>query len=362
MWTIRPSCPDSAQSMTEKPTLTVSIIGAGITGVWQALMLAQRGHSVTLREAACEEATGAASRMAGAMLAPYCEAELAGRVVQDLGMRGLKLWHDAGLGAQWRGTLVLAKPRDEADLVRFGQKTLGHQVVHEAEIVRLEPELQGRFRWGLFFPDEGHMAPRRALATITGRVRGIGGQVTFSAPVPEPVWMAAGAGEIVIDCRGIAAREELNGLRGVRGEMAVVHAEGLGLSRPIRLLHPRSAIYVVPWGDDIYMIGATSIESDYAGPVTLRSSLDLLGTACALHPGFAQARVIELSAGVRPAFPDNIPKIIKRGRRLIVNGAYRHGFLLAPVLAEAVANHLEYDEPLPDAFVLRDADENVADC
>ena len=215
---------------------------------------------------------------------------------------------------------------------------------------------RGASAGAFFFPDEGHMAPRRALSAMTGRLRSIGSQVNFSDPVPEPVWMAAGAGEIVIDCRGIAAREELKGLRGVRGEMAVVQAEDLGLSRPIRLLHPRSAIYVVPWGDDIYMIGATSIESEYAGPVTLRSSLDLLGTACALHPGFAQARIIEFSAGVRPAFPDNIPKIIKRGRRLIVNGAYRHGFLLAPVLAEAVANHLEYDEPLPDAFVLRDAD------
>ena len=356
MWTIRPSCPEGGgQRMSQKPSLTVSVVGAGVTGSWQALMLAQRGHSVTLREAASEEATGAASRMAGAMLAPYCEAELAGRVVQDLGVRGLKLWHDAELGAQWRGTLVLARPRDEADLVRFGQKTLGHRVVNDDEIARLEPRLQGRFRWGLFFPDEGHMAPRRALSAMTRRLRRIGSHVNFSAPVPEPVWMAAGAGEIVIDCRGIAAREELKGLRGVRGEMAVVQAEGLGLSRPIRLLHPRSAIYVVPWGDDIYMIGATSIESEYAGPVTLRSSLDLLGTACALHPGFAQARIIEFSAGVRPAFPDNIPKIIKRGRRLIVNGAYRHGFLLAPVLAEAVANHLEYDEPLPDAFVLRDA-------
>ena len=86
--------------MSEKAQLTVTVVGGGVTGLWQALMLAGRGHAVTLREAASEEATGAASRMAGAMLAPYCEAELAGRAVQDLGLQGLKLWREAELGTK----------------------------------------------------------------------------------------------------------------------------------------------------------------------------------------------------------------------------------------------------------------------
>ena len=88
------------------------------------------------------------------------------------------------------------------------------------------------------------------------------------------------------------------------------------------------------------MVGATVIEREDPGPVTLRSALDLLGTAYAIEPAFGEAEIIELSAGVRPAFPDNVPKVIVRGRRIFVNGAYRHGFLLAPVLAEAVADFL----------------------
>ncbi len=31
----------------------------------------------------------------------------------------------------------------------------------------------------------------------------------------------------------------------------------------------------------------------------------------------------------------------EKGRRIFVNGAYRHGFLLAPVLAKAVMDYLE---------------------
>ena len=45
---------------------------------------------------------------------------------------------------------------------------------------------------------------------------------------------------------------------------------------------------------------------------------------------------------MRPAFADNVPKIVVRGRTIHVNGLYRHGFLIAPALARrAVAVLLE---------------------
>jgi glycine oxidase len=89
------------------------------------------------------------------------------------------------------------------------------------------------------------------------------------------------------------------------------------------------------------MVGATVIEREDAGPVTVRSALDLLGTAYAVHPAFGEAEIIELNAGVRPSLPDNVPKIVVRGRRIYVTGAYRHGYLLAPVLAELTASFIE---------------------
>ena len=79
----------------------------------------------------------------------------------------------------------------------------------------------------------------------------------------------------------------------------------------------------------------------YAGPVTVRAALELLGAAYALHPAFAEAEIVEAGAGVRPAFPDNVPRIVVRGRTLHVNGLYRHGFLMAPALAVRVAEYLE---------------------
>lgn len=321
--------------------LSATIVGGGIFGLWQAYELARRGHDVTLHEAMSEAATGGASRFAGAMLAPYCEAEGAEPIVQELGVRGLALWRAAVPGIIMNGSLVVAASRDQGELARFARMTDGHRTIDGATLGELEPDLVGRFGRGLWYPDEGHMEPRRVLAFLVAEIRRLGGALHFGSAVPAPVWRAASDGGVLVDCRGLAARDDLPTLRGVRGEMAVLRSREVKLTRPVRLLHPRFALYVVPWSDHKYMIGATVIERDDAGPVTVRSALDLLGTAYALHSGFGEAEIVELSAGVRPAFPDNVPHIIAKGRRLIVNGAFRHGYLLAPVMAEIAAAYLE---------------------
>jgi glycine oxidase len=320
--------------------LAITVVGAGVLGLWQAWELARRGHAIVLREAVEESAAGAASRYAGAMLAPYCEAEGAEPIVQQLGLRGLELWRQAYPGVIMRGTLVVAAGRDQGELVRFARMTEGHRQVDGREIAVLEPDLAGRFGRGLFYACEAHLAPRPALQFLVGELRRLGVDLRFGDRVSASS-LSAEAGEgVVIDCRGMAARDDLPGLRGVRGEMAVVRAPEVKLSRPIRLVHPRFPLYLVPWGDGLYMAGATMIEREDCGPVTLRSALDLLGAAFAIDPAFGEAEVIELSAGVRPAFLDNVPKVIARGRRIFVNGAHRHGFLLAPALAETVADFL----------------------
>jgi glycine oxidase len=85
------------------------------------------------------------------------------------------------------------------------------------------------------------------------------------------------------------------------------------------------------------MLGATMVESDDRKPITARAALDLLSALWAIHPGFAEAEILETGAQVRPAFADNIPQVRRAGRIIRVNGAYRHGFLLAPYLARQVA-------------------------
>ena len=94
------------------------------------------------------------------------------------------------------------------------------------------------------------------------------------------------AGEgTVIDCRGFAARDALPELRGVRGEMLLVRTREISLRRPVRLLHPRIPLYIAPRADGVFMIGATMIESADQGGVSVRSAIELLSAAYALHPG-----------------------------------------------------------------------------
>jgi glycine oxidase len=195
------------------------------------------------------------------------------------------------------------------------------------------------------------MTPAEAMRFLLDAVRAAGVDVAFAT-----AWTGrSSAEETVIDCRGLAARGELTGLRGVRGERVIVRVRDVDLIRPVRLLHPRHPLYVVPWGEGRYMIGATVIESEEVGAITVRSALDLLSTAYAVDPAFAEAEIVRQGAGARPAFPDNRPRIIAAKGYIYVNGLYRHGFLLAPALAELVAAYVETGAKDPEVFV-----ENIA--
>ena len=152
----------------------------------------------------------------------------------------------------------------------------------------------------------------------------------------------------VIDCTGAARINHLPGLRGVRGEMLSLETDEIKLSRPIRLLHPRHPIYIVPREKNRFMVGATMIESADAGPITARSLMELLNAAYALHPTFGEARLLETGAGVRPAFADNLPRVIDDGDTIHVNGLHRHGFLLAPAMAGEVARLLLSRQKQPE--------------
>jgi glycine oxidase len=148
------------------------------------------------------------------------------------------------------------------------------------------------------------------------------------------------AADIVVDCRGLAARDALADLRGVRGEMLVVRSCELHLARAVRVLHPRLPVYIVPRADGLFMVGATMIESEHRGPVSVRSAVELMNAAFTLHPAFGEAEIVELGAELRPAFPDNLPQVRRdgpHGRIVRANGLFRHGFLLAPWLARRVA-------------------------
>jgi len=314
---------------------TISVIGAGIAGAWQALLFAQAGRNVTLHERSDAAMTQSTSHWAGGMLAPYCEAESSEPVIVRLGLRSLKLWREYFPETPFNGSLVVAHARDRADFERFARLTSGYRRLDAPAIAEIEPSLEGRFREGLFYADEGHVEPRKILPELHARIRAAGGQIEFNSEAePDDI------DGTVIDCRGLAARDTQSELRGVKGELILIETDEVELSRPVRLIHPRFPLYVIPRGDHRFMLGATTIETENTG-VSVRSALELLGAAYAVHPAFGEARILEFGSGLRPAYPDNLPRIAVDNDKIAVNGLYRHGFLLAPALAELTLGYVE---------------------
>jgi glycine oxidase len=316
--------------------MRILIKGAGVAGLTAAYALTGRGFDVEVADISATIGLGA-SHFAGGMLAPWCEGESADIRVVEAGKLSIDWWDEALPGlVKRKGTLVVAPSRDAAELERFASRTSQFKWVNEAEIAALEPTLGGRFKRGLFFPEEAQIDPRAALSGLQRRLQAMGVRFYFAAAnMPEKSY------DHVVDCTGAAAIQPGSALRGVRGEMLYLRTHEITLSRPVRLLHPRIPLYIAPQSDGRFMVGATMIESDHAGPITARSLMELLNAAYALHPAFGEAEVIETGSGVRPAYEDNIPKISDTGNTLSINGMYRHGFLMSPFLAEELAGLLD---------------------
>ncbi|SDX38283.1 glycine oxidase [Ruegeria halocynthiae] len=305
-----------------------SVIGAGVAGLAVASELIARGEKVQVFDPGGLPGPHSCSWWAGGMLAPWCEYENAEEPVLRLGQCAIDWWA-ARTQLHHRGTLVVAKARDLPDLRRFARRTEGFIDVNREEITLLEPDLDACSN-GLYFRAEAHLDPRQALGDLCRQLRESG--VEFHRK------LAPSRLENAIDCRGLYARDVLHDLRGVKGEMLVIRCPDVALTRPVRLLHPRLPLYIVPRGDGIYMLGATMIESEDSGRITARSMLELLSAAFALNPGFGEAEVLEIGVDLRPAFPDNLPRIRRLGRTIYANGLYRHGYLLAPALARGVVD------------------------
>jgi glycine oxidase len=143
----------------------------------------------------------------------------------------------------------------------------------------------------------------------------------------------------VFDCRGLGAQADYADLRGMRGELVWLQAPNVKISRPIRLMHPRYRIYIVP-RDDYYVVGASTIDSEDHSPISVRSLLELLSAAYSLDKGFSEARVLRTLVNCRPVFADHLPRIYRQPGLLAINGLYRHGYLLAPAVIEQALNLL----------------------
>jgi len=158
---------------------SVIVVGAGVAGLACALELAERGLAVEIVERGRALGDGACSWMAGGMLAPWCERATTEPEVVTWGAPSIAWWAGRFPGTVQNGSLVVAQSRDAPDLARFASRTERFEWVDAERIATLEPDLAGRFRRALFFPDEAHLDPRRALASLAETLRRRGVAIRF---------------------------------------------------------------------------------------------------------------------------------------------------------------------------------------
>lgn len=355
----------------------IAIAGAGLAGRLLAWTLARSGHRVEVFDASpgpgpAFDAQGAAAFSAAGMLSPLAEQEQGGAAIAALGWRSLALWPGIVAALSRRKSDVTSDvtskvrsipasspvpPRIDRSLLRIdGSLLLSHRAdlgaaqralmrmpgaePLDAEALRAhEPMLAPGLR-GWLLPGEGLIAPQLAMAALHDDADAAGVRWQWARAVdqvlPGELHFADGGrwrGDWAIDARGLGARPPLP-LRGVRGEIVTLSLPGHGLRRPVRLLHPRHRVYLVPRADDELVVGASEIESEDRSPVSLRSAVELMAAAQSVLPALSEARIVRLDRHLRPALPDNLPFTHHEPGLLRLNGLYRHGWLLAPALVE----------------------------
>ena len=335
--------------------MDIGIAGAGLMGRLLAWKLCTLGHNISLFDADLTGQKSAAYAAAG-MLSPCTEAIISQEHIYDMGIKSMVLWDhiisqlDPTILFKTNGSIITCHTNDTPELSHFIQR-LSHQTTLHAltksDIEKLEPELL--FSQGFLLPCEGFLDNRHLLKKLLEKTSAQCYNACVIQTKPHAIICKEHAYNFnhVFDCRGIGAGEHFPALRGVRGEVIRVHAPDVCLTHMVRLAHPRYPIYIVPREDHHYVIGATEIESNDTSPISVRSCMELLNAAYSIHRGFSEARIIETNTALRPTLPDNLPKIQAEKGITKVNGLYRHGFLIAPILLEQSIQILEeyYEQP-----------------
>ncbi len=343
----------------------VGIAGAGLAGRLLAWRLARAGCRVSLFDAKRRDALDTASQTAAAMLSPLAELAVSDDAVFELGQRSLTLWPQflaqltTPVYFRQDGTVVVAHTQDGASLEHFS-RLLHHklpeaskaqvQTLDASALAQYEPTLAGRFGGGLFLAGEGQLANDQVMTALAIDIDRLGVQWHEDKAVEALTQTAIvcadekHAFDVVVDARGVGSKSQLPTLRGVRGEVLRVACKSVTLQRPVRLMHPRYQLYVAPRPNGEFVVGATELESEDAGLVTVRSVLELASALHSLHPAFGEARVLRMSAALRPALDDHRPKVEQREGVWHINGLYRHGYLCAPALVDDLVGKLLHDD------------------
>ena len=331
-----------------------------------ALALAKRGAKVELFDRGQAHGNDSAARVAAAMLAPLAESAITEDAVVRMGVYSLPRWKalieelSSPVFFQQDGTLILWHRQDAAEAERFASHLNKNCLqnsqlsppcrLNAQELADVEPSVSERFTQAIYLPNEGQLDNRQLLDALLLELNALDVDCHWNTEVKPEKLRNDARYQCVIDCRGNGAKDAWssnpNTLRGVRGEVIRLYAPEVKLRRPTRLIHPRYPIYIVPKENDIYVVGATEIESEDLSQMSVRSAMELLSAVYTVHSGFAEARILEMATQCRPTLKNNLPEVLINTEKglpdlIMINGLYRHGFMISPAILDATMEVLE---------------------
>ncbi|REL37112.1 FAD-dependent oxidoreductase [Thalassotalea euphylliae] len=356
----------------------IAIVGAGLLGrlmAWQLSLASNthnNAHQISLYDKDAIDGRQSAAYTAAGLLTPYGESLSCEPEIVAMGEAALTMWPEllgelaSPVDFQANGSICVSHRVDQGDYERFARHISQHypqaqlQLLSKSEFTQQVPALAERFESGAYLQGEGCIDNHQLLNALASALQANNAvdwlaqtQVLTVSPYQVHTNSGIKQFDLVIDCRGIGAsaihtqagsnidantdakikdQGALPMLRPVRGEVIRVYAPDVEFSLPVRLMHPRYKLYIAPKAKHEYVIGATEIESGATGKVTVQSALELLSALYSLHPGFAEAQILEQLSHCRPAFADNRPQARSKAGLIQLNGLYRHGYLLAPVM------------------------------
>lgn len=358
------------------------VLGAGVIGLGCAWRAARAGLSVEVVDAGGAER---ASEVAAGMIAPVGEAlwgedALLAAAVDSAGRWpafATELEADAGVEVPYRrcGSLHVGLDRDEhAGLRRLHDlhSELGLEAswLRGSECRRLEPGLTTAVTGGYLAPGEAEIDPRALLVALRAAVafRGVsvveGRAEELLLDGRRAVGVRLdGGGEIragqVLAATGARLGGELLPAE-VRPPVRPLKGEVLRLrcrpgERPVDRIIASERVYVVPRGGEDVVIGATMEDRGFDLRVTAGGVHELLREAYRAVPEVAELELLECTAGLRPTTPDNTPVVGRTAIEglLVAGGHHRHGIMLAPVTADAIAAELSGGDAPEAAAALR---------
>ena len=340
----------------------VTIVGAGIVGLWCALEAARHGARVSILHAP-DAAPPASAGLIGALM-PHQPTDWSDK--KDLQLRGLlslpvrlaELSAKTGLPTSWRRTGRLMPVRDEAEQLRHlrwsdGAKSLWH--AGGAQWLASSPDIDADW-----FDASGHhgaaletltarASPRAILALLLDSLR-LPGIMPESAEVADveddgTVVLTDGSmrpsGHTIIAAgyRSFSTTPRpltpVSGI-GVKGQAArFIPATPSNPDWPV-LFH--QGTYVIAHDDGSVVVGSTS-ENTWDDPASVDSRLEtLIKEAKALCPILRDADCVERWAGVRPKASTREPVVgaLEPGnRKIVATGGFKISFAIAHLMAEA---------------------------